>query len=210
MLSLYSPFLNGSDVGRVCITDPGPHSAEYSEGCLKPGKSAWIALYAGEQGTVIDSVEVTISKHKRTQKDVDLDNFDFDVHVNGRNPLLLISGMPIIGKAKPTGEFLCFSLSEEEAENRTALVINGTRYTLQFEDGEGTSHLVISDGFHIQKLDTPAYEVKWAGDIDGDGLLDLLALTGGGGGGGKVLYLSSLRGSNAFVGLAGMFWDQVG
>ena len=47
-----------------------------------------------------------------------------------------------------------------------------TDATVVLTDGDGSQVLYSTNGF----VDDPLFEVKWAGDLDGDGLLDLVVL----------------------------------
>ena len=143
------------------------------------GKS-WLGLYLVEDGSRVDRVQV------EWIATVEFGDSIFTLSVQPKTPILIVADVPQVspGPARTLiryeqtlspGSPLTFSLGPQEYE----VQLRGTTpgmcdATVTLSDGTTSQELYFPDEAFVS-CDEPHFSLQWAGDLDGDGLLDLAA-----------------------------------
>lgn len=181
--------------------------------------TSWLAVYCRD-GACAASPETIQSKRVSDPLDIDEGGAPTGTSIqtaSHRTPLFLVRGVPSKPRAIPTSfvgeQFLA-------AGDERALQLGSIRYTLKVEGRKSTeemlppgSKLLLSDGKLSQALyivpeerDEAHITLLWAGDLDGDGRLDLYVDTSFHYNiAHRVLWLSSLAKSGQLAGEAAYF-----
>jgi hypothetical protein len=154
----------------------------------------WLGLFTSEQGSVLREAVLTISRVEDEIVDSGTDQKTGKaVSVNhGREPVLLVKNAPMLKPGKVATVFQAatdapFSIS---AHPKVSLKLHDQPYELRLiGDRHSAEHalplnarLLLTDGHANQTLyvlkgwdGDVDWELRWAGDLDGDGKLDLYA-----------------------------------
>lgn len=178
-----------SNEARISILEvtPGKLSAlDYQVVPERPGLSSWTGLYRDGDTWKWRTTQVRIgwAFDPFNQEDRPTGPWSgYHVSVVGEKqaPVVLVRGLPDLTSIEPKRAAYSTSAQLRRDDKSTlTLRLSEAKYTVKIEPlsgGPGTRcRLVLSSGNVRQILDTAGcnWDIVWAGDLDGDGKLDLL------------------------------------
>jgi hypothetical protein len=140
----------------------------------------WLGLFESPDGAQLESVR------PEWIAEGDVGDRSFKVSVGPRTPILLLRGVTELTEG-PAVSTVSFTTEVGTSESPLEVTLNGATSILTLEPRTAPDcggKVFLSDGDSEQELystegdpfscDEPRYDVNWAGDIDGDGRLDLV------------------------------------
>jgi hypothetical protein len=187
----------------------------------------WLALLAYGSHDALEAVAIQVTVVQDAIVDPDEGPFTgekvtLDGALAGTDPVLLVRGLP---RLEPRPDVLRAEIDTASwptrlwTSRRVHFVLAGQRYTLRVTPSDpaqpltNRSEVLLDDGLTTQVLyrmpqdpSDPEWEVLWAGDLDGDGRLDLyLNLSHHYNMTQRVLFLSTAAGAGDLVGQVAEF-----
>ena len=152
---------------------------EFGEPSFNVDGLHWLGLFVDEDDSLIKHVEISWRRG-------DVGAAAFQLSTQPTGPLLLWTGVPQL-EAAPAQTILRWTTDLSPINPMTTLQLNEAHYELALrgvDPGACDAVVILTDGGNSQQLyslengqfacDEPHLSVNWAGDLDGDGRLDLV------------------------------------